>query len=196
MLALLPSKVTPDEIYGIIEQEKFSLFHGLIRKELGIDDVEYCFVFKEQADGEDGYVDMSTNARTRFQENWEGVENITFFGEGISHNVNLKYSKLPRAAFMAAVEICIKFALVHELVHVKQFKEGVLTKQRMNELREIPYEKRDVEIEANSIAKDILNRCGNYSMKVLEILTSNESIDNVSLPQMVRIFETQKINEY
>ncbi|MFC4303770.1 hypothetical protein [Cohnella boryungensis] len=190
-MALLPSNVTPNQVYAIIEHEDFSVFHRLMKKELGIEDIDYRFATGELAEGEDGYFDIRTNARTKFLESWEGVEKITFLGEGLSHNVNLKFSKLPREAFLAAVEICIKFALVHELVHVRQFKAGVLTKQKMKELQQVPYEKRDIEIEANTIAKEILNRYGKYNAKVLEILTSNESIDNINLAEISRLFEEQ-----
>jgi hypothetical protein len=187
----MPSKVTPGQVDRLIRHEDFSVFHSLIKKELDIENIEYDIAYEEQAEDKDGYDNNRTNARTKFEENWEGVEKITFFGESLSNNINLKFSKLPRQAFLAAVEICIRFALVHELVHVQQFKTGVLTKEKMKELQQIPYEERDVEIEANNLAKEILSRYGNYDTRVLEILTSNESLDNENLPQFLDHFEKQ-----
>lgn len=187
----MPSKVTPDQVHSLIRQEDFSMFHSLIKKELDIENIEYDIAYVEQAEDKDGYDDNRTNARTKFEENWEGVEKITFFGEVLSYNINLKFSKLSRQVFLAAVEICIRFALVHELVHVKQFKTGVLTKQKMKELHQIPYEERDVEIEANNLAKEILSRYGKYNTRVLDIFTSNESLDNENLPQFLDHFEKE-----
>ncbi|MGX7632588.1 hypothetical protein ACWOMK_27915 [Bacillus thuringiensis] len=108
--------------------------------------------------------------------------------EGLIQSINSKFSKVPGKYFERVIELSVKFALVHELVHVQQFKNGKLTKKRMEEMKSIPYEKREVEIEANTIAKEVMGRNNEFDRRVIRILTSNDSIDNDNLHGILELF--------
>ncbi|MFA8998011.1 hypothetical protein ACEI87_10070 [Clostridioides difficile] len=46
--------------------------------------------------------------------------------------------------------------LIHELVHVQQFDSGILTEEIIDKNKDIPYEERWYENEANEKAKKIM----------------------------------------
>ncbi|QQN86674.1 hypothetical protein [Bacillus toyonensis] len=74
------------------------------------------------------------------------------------------------------------------MVHVQQFKNGKLTEEKMEEMKSIPYEEREVEIEANTIAKEVMGRNNEFDKRIIGLLTSNDSIDNDNLYSILELF--------
>ncbi|PFK30748.1 hypothetical protein COJ18_27070 [Bacillus cereus] len=186
-MAILLSEVTKEQICSLIESEGFKEFHASIRREFDIDDIEYEFLYRDQVHARDGYVDTSINARVIINR-WDHITELVLVVEGLIQSINSKFSKVPGKYFERVIELSVKFALVHELVHVKQFKNGKLTKKRMEEMKSIPYEKREVEIEANTIAKEVMGRNNEFDRRIIRILTSNDSIDNDNLHGILELF--------
>ncbi|MES9734313.1 hypothetical protein, partial [Bacillus sp. AP50] len=69
-----------------------------------------------------------------------------------------------------------------------QFKSGKLTKEKLEEMKSIPYEEREVEIEANTIAKEVMGRNNEFDKRIIRFLTSNDSIDNDNLHSILESF--------
>ncbi|PFR78034.1 hypothetical protein COK40_04770 [Bacillus cereus] len=166
-----------------LESEGFKEFHASIRREFDIDDIEYKFLYRDQAHARDGYVDTSINARVII-ERWEHITELVLVVEGLIQSINSKFSKVPGKYFERVIELSVKFALVH----VQQFKNGKLTKKRMEEMKSIPYEKREVEIEANTIAKEVTGKNNEFDRRIIKILTSNDSKDNDNSHGILELF--------
>lgn len=184
-MAIFPSEVTPEQINQLFESGDFKLFHSTIRKELDIEDIEYEFMLRSKVNDSDGYVDISINARTKINEGWEKIDEVILFEEGLILSINSKFSKVPGLYFERVIELYVKFALVHELVHVQQFKKGILTQEKMRVLKDIRYEERDVEIEANNIATQIMSNKSEFDKRIISMLTTKETIDNDNLPEIL-----------
>jgi len=188
LMAMFTSKVTTNEISELIESEDFNQFHLSIKRELDIEDMYYQLVTAGFARNE-GYVNENTNARTKFNDSWQSVEKITLFTEGLSESINTKFGRISGKAFTRVVELFVKYALVHELVHVRQFKVGELTKQKKDDMSPIPYEERDLEIEANLYATETMGRTGGFDNRIIGLIApTSESIDNENLYQILNLF--------
>ena len=61
--------------------------------------------------------------------------------------------------------------------------------KKHEELNNISYEERDVEIEANLVAKQMLSRDSQYDSKIVSIFTSSESLDNDNLHEILALFD-------
>ncbi|MES9735702.1 hypothetical protein [Bacillus sp. AP50] len=133
-MAIFQSEVTKEQICSLIESEGFKEFHALIRREFDIDDIEYELLHRDQVHARDGYVDTSINARVII-DHWEKITEVVLVVEGLMQLINSKFSKVPGIYFKRVIELSIKFALVHELVHVQQFKSGKLTKEKLEEMK-------------------------------------------------------------
>jgi hypothetical protein len=188
-VALFASEVTNFMLNNVIESEDFNNFHESVRKELDIGDINYEIVLRNSFYEQGGYTNIENRARVVFEENWAGIKEVTLSAEGLKHLINTNFYKLTGDAFERVVFLCIQYAVVHELVHVQQYKLKKLTQSKKRALEQVPYEKRDVEIEANSIAKEITSRNCQFDQKIITILTSNESINNETLPGVLRLFE-------
>ncbi|USK60411.1 hypothetical protein [Peribacillus asahii] len=184
-MAIFASEVTPEQISRLFESENFKLFHSTIRKDLDIEDIEYEIFLRSKVNDRDGYGDTSINARIKINQSWEKIDELILLEEGLILSINSKFSKVPGLYFERVIELCVKFALVHELVHVQQFKKGILTQEKMRELKGIRYEERDVEIEANNIATQIMSNKSEFDKRIISILTTKESVDNDNLPEIL-----------
>ncbi|MFE8698300.1 hypothetical protein ACFYKT_18410 [Cytobacillus sp. FJAT-53684] len=188
-MAIYSSEATPKQINKLFESEDFKLFHSTIRKELDIEDIEYELILRSKVNDSDGYGDTSINARIKINNSWNKIDEVILLEEGLILSINSKFLKVPGLYFERVIELCVKFALVHELVHVQQFKKGKLTQGKMRELKGISYEQRDVEIEANNIAKQVLSGKSEFDRKIISLLTSKESIDNENLQGTLDLFD-------
>lgn len=61
--------------------------------------------------------------------------------------------------------------------------------KKHEELNNISYEERDVEIEANLVVKQMLSRDSQYDSKIVSIFTSSEFIDNDNLHEILALFD-------
>ncbi|MEE6185100.1 hypothetical protein [Bacillus pretiosus] len=186
-MAIFLSEVTKEQICSLIGSEDFKEFHASIRREFDIEDIEYDLLHIDRVNAGDGYVDTSINARVIF-DHWENIKELVLVVEGLMQSINSKFSKVPGIYFERVIELSVKFALVHELVHVQQFKNGKLTEEKMEEMKSIPYEEREVEIEANTIAKEVMGRNNEFDKRIIRLLTSDDSIDNDNLHSILELF--------
>ena len=68
--------------------------------------------------------------------------------------INNKFSKIYNAdTFVEAAKTFIKFVFVHELVHIKQLREGMLTEEYFS----VSYNDNQWEEEANRFAAEIIS---------------------------------------
>ncbi len=186
-MAMFPSMITNMEIDQLIRSEKFRVFHEKVRVEMKLDNMNYEILVEDFVKDKEGYFDSSINARMKINKEWDRIDALVFFNDGLRTSINSNYSKLPKIQFYDAVDICVNFALVHELVHVQQFKMGRLNKDKLEALKEIPYKDRDIEIEANSIAKEIIINGNEFNRKIINILLSNKVIDNDELQEILNV---------
>ena len=61
--------------------------------------------------------------------------------------------------------------------------------KKHEELNNISYEERDVEIEVNLVVKQMLSRDSQYDSKIVSIFTSSEFIDNDNLHEILALFD-------
>ncbi|KEO84102.1 hypothetical protein [Tumebacillus flagellatus] len=187
-MAMFPSEVTKDQIFELIHGEDFKQFHLSMKRELDIEDKEYELVLEGFAYDKEGFVLENINARAIFREDWEGIEKVVFYDEAFSRTINNKFFRAHGEGFNKIVELCAKFVLVHELVHVKQFKDGKLTMHKWGEILKIPYKGRCIEIEANEIAKQVISRFGKFAEEIIGILTSYKSLDNEKWVEIATLY--------
>lgn len=187
-MAIFPSVVTKDQIFELIHGEDFKQFHLSMKRELDIEDIEYELALEGLARGKDGLVLENINARVIFRDGLERIEKVSFCEEAFCRTINNKFSRIQGKKFNKVVELCAKFLLVHELVHVKQFKDGKLTKPEWEEMLKIPYEERDIEIEANEIAKQVISRSGKFAEEIIALFTSKKSLDNEKWEVIATLF--------
>ena len=134
-----------------------------------------------------------TNASTRFKSNYSQVEKIIFYTEAIKENIENKFGRIShkKNIINKIVDIFIKNALVHELVHIQQFKNWKLTKKTIYEEKELDYKKINLEIEAESISKQFMSSYGKFEKEVIEYISSNKSFDNLAMDEIIPIYREQ-----
>lgn len=187
-MGIYPSKINRETIKKMYESEDFKSFHEALKKELEIGDVKYNLELRDRVNDQEGYIDISVDGRVSISENWDCIKEVILLEEGLLVSINSNFSKLPGECFARAAEICLKFALVHELVHVQQFKRGLLTRETMEQLKETPYEEREVEIQANNIAREIIGRESEFAKKILGFYNSKKTVDNNDVHYILDLF--------
>ena len=85
------------------------------------------------------------------------------------------------------MEVFTKFALVHELEHIQQFQQGRLTKDIIDHENDLSYENRPLEIEANTVANNIISSYGVFEERISEHIYSNTAVDNNSAQIILEI---------
>ncbi|MBZ9621403.1 hypothetical protein G9F71_000665 [Clostridium sp. FP2] len=182
------------EIKDIIISEDFRIFKNEIEERFNIQRIEYDIETQDIAYGEGGYAEPFTNARTIFNNGYEKVDRIVFYSEDIKEAINRKFSRLSSnmLVFNRVIEIYVKATLIHELVHIQQFQNGRLTEEVMNEEKQLPYERRHLEMEANSMANEVISNWGEFESNIAEYIYSNISVNNDSASILFELFS----NEY
>ena len=165
----------------------------MYRRKLDIQEVKYYITTEDIASDSGGFKKPETNASTRFQSNYSQVEKIIFYTEAIKENIENKFRRISyeKNIINKIVDIFIKNTLVHELVHIQQFKNGKLTKKIIDEEKELDYKKRSLEIEAESIAKQVMSSYGEFEKEVMEYISSNKSFDNLAMDEIIQIYMKQ-----
>lgn len=111
-----------------------------------------CRKFKIDSDG---YGNLITKAELFYKE-----DKIVFYTQAIERYIETKFdiddNQVNRDFYERMVYIYIKIILVHELVHVQQFESGRLTEKIKDKHKDMPYEDRWYENEANKKAKEIM----------------------------------------
>ncbi|HBE9444674.1 hypothetical protein [Clostridioides difficile] len=109
---------------------------------------------KNQFDSK-GYQNPGTKAALFYKE-----DKIVFYTKEIEKYIETKFeiydNQVNRDFYERMVYIYIKMILVHELVHVQQFEIGRLTEEIIDKHKDIQYENRWYENEANEKAKKIM----------------------------------------
>lgn len=190
-MAIKYNEIKIEEIEKIIESNDFKKFKNCIEKKLDIKDVIH--EIKDISTYEDGYNKPNTNASTIFADNYSKVEKIVFYSEAIKKNVEDKFMKVScyKKIFCKILNIFIKNALVHELIHVWQFENGRLNKEIIEKEKEIDYEGKSFEIEAKDMAKQIISSYGEFEKEIMDYVTSNKPFGNNDLQKIIEFYSKQ-----
>lgn len=169
-------KVNSNKIEEIINSETIKKFKDYVIRHLGIKN--YNIVYKSFSQDCSGYINQNINASFPLGEN-----EIIFYTESIASNISNAFKVFEnnenKILYENVVLIYIKLALVHELVHAKQFEDKRITKEISNETKNIEYEKRWFEIEANDTAINfMLNHTDEFGKKIIKYLNDRSSFTN------------------
>jgi hypothetical protein len=178
---------TDRQVVEEVIDEILAGYYPFIKRELQIEELNFDVTKKDFVTDRQGFrIDEYTRASA--VPNWElqKIEEVILFSENISDYVNGKFSIIYDInVFNEVVRIVIKFALIHELVHVKQVDNG-LTKE---EYERTKYEDNEYEKEANEKAAEILNREGKFQEEIVKmILCKDKKIDNENVIDIVKLF--------
>jgi hypothetical protein len=189
-MAIIPSKIEVEEVSNILLEE-LNVYHSSIKERLGIHDVTYSTevgTFKVC----NGYPDEHTLASSVPNSEGTGVEKIIFFSASITDKINRYYSKIynKQPAFMEAAKILIRFAIIHELVHIKQFKNGLTFEQ----YKQIDYTENPWEREANEVASEIISETGSFGTEIINVLREITVISSEKLDYIIGLFDDNENN--
>lgn len=174
MSAMFRFETTREEIEEVIDNLIESGFHSLIRNELGIADVTYE-IMKRSVSFNEGFPDTSIKASAVLNQEQSKIRAVMFFTESMSDDINNNFSRISDLdMFYEVVRVYVKFVLIHELVHVRQIKNGMT----MEEYRRTKYENNGFEIEANRKAIEVLSREGEFQRAIADMVASNRSISD------------------
>ncbi|MBY0005731.1 hypothetical protein H7K05_10380 [Priestia aryabhattai] len=192
-MPLFPATISNEQVIRIIESNEFNDFHLFIKKELDIEDMNYQVLCKDYAVDNEGYEDSNVIARAVFSNEWSKLESVTFFTNNIAECINKSFFRISNEqVFEEIVNICIKYYLIHELVHVLQFKRGDITKEKMDRYMEIPYEERSIEIEADLTAVKKMSNHGDFEARIVELIKVRKSIDNHAALGLINLYKKHK----
>lgn len=188
-MLLTENKEYIDFIDEFIKSEEFIIFKKEIEKELCITGLAYKINIEDLARSCEGYVEMERKASTIFSKEYSDVEEIIFYDESIEKYIKNKFSRLEynEVVFKEIIKVYLKFILVHELVHIHQFKRGKLTKEIVNKEKRLPYKDRTLEKEADKNAKSIISSLGRLEEQLVESF-SKSSIDNSDIEKILDNF--------
>lgn len=188
-MALMGNKKYIDFIDEFIKSEEFIIFEKEIKEELCITDLEYKISSEDVALGYDGYVEMERKASAIFSKGYSDIEEIIFYDKAIEKYIKDKFFRLEynEVVFKEIIKVYLKFIFVHELVHIRQFKIGKLTKETVNKEKQSPYKDRNLEKEANENAKCIISSLGSLEEQLVESF-SKSSIDNSDIKNILDNF--------
>lgn len=165
-------------IFRIIQSDCYTS----LRRELDIDDQLYDI---EMYDVRliQGYPESKIKASTIPKKDGFTISKVVFFTESISDEINRGFSRVMNSAiFSEIVRIYVKFVLIHELVHVQQFKKGM----SMVEYLSNDYESNDYERLANEKAVEILGREGEFQKEVVQMIVDRRFIVDNSMAEEFR----------
>ncbi|HBF4081638.1 TPA: hypothetical protein KOG56_002362 [Clostridioides difficile] len=187
-------QINSNRIEEIINSETIKKFKDYVIKYLKIKN--YSISCKSFSYDCYGYINQNTNASFTLKEN-----EIIFYTEAIANNISCAFKVFENSKNKILYEnvalIYIKLALVHELVHAKQFENKKLTKDIFNETKNIEYEKRWFEIEANDTAIDfMLNHTDDFGKKIINYLNDRSSFTNFKRPNIMEEKEFSDLATY
>ena len=187
-MALMANKEYIDFIDDFIKSEEFSTFKKEIEEKFGITCLDYEINIKDMAFEYDGYAKIETKARTIFIDDYSNVKEIIFYNKSIEKFIKDKFYKLEHdeLVFQEIIKLYIKYILVHELVHVYQFKLGKLTKEIADKENLLEYRDRELEIEANEIAKSTISNLGELEKQLIKFY-DKQNIDNNDVEKILKI---------
>lgn len=105
--------------------------------------------------------------------NWglKKAKRVVFYSENIATVINRQLSKIfGKEKFEEAVEYCIKYLLVHELIHILQLHQEQLTKEIYDKSMKLAYEKRDFEVQADKRAIEIMGEYGQFAINICKMI--------------------------
>ncbi|HFL3653926.1 TPA: hypothetical protein ACG3P3_001650 [Clostridioides difficile] len=168
--------INSNRIEKVIYSDAIKNFKAEVVRYLEIKDCRFsceCFSYEES-----GYINQNVNASFFPEEN-----KIIFYTEAIANHISNSFKVFEnnknKILYDNVVLIFIKLALVHELVHAKQFESKRLTREITEQMKNITYEKRWFEIEANEIAIDFVsNNTNNFGKNIVTYLNSRSEFTN------------------
>lgn len=188
-MGMMPNETSPEEIVEIIISKAFNDFHLSIKEELDILDLVYNIEIENYQKDKHGYGDERILASMLPDSKWKNTKSIIFYTESISNYIKKSFSRIyNEEVFKETVNICIRYLLVHELIHVLQTSQGRLTKEIFEESKKTPYEKRDFEIEADLRAIEIMRRYGEFALKICNMVKLRQGLDNESVKILMNSF--------
>ncbi|MRC18382.1 hypothetical protein GH866_22575 [Bacillus thuringiensis] len=183
MGGLQPSFTNAKDIEKIIKILE-ETFHPSIRIELDIEDVEYV-ISTDTIRRINGYEEEAFKASGLPNEDESQIEKIVFFTEGISRDINKRFPKITHSRmFEKVVKMYVMFVFIHELVHIKQFKNGMT----MEAYLKTEYEKNEFEKEANDKAEEYLSRSGEFQGQVAELINSDQIVDYDIFTKLIDLY--------
>ncbi|MDA2705023.1 hypothetical protein PDR95_25510 [Bacillus cereus] len=172
MGSLQPSFTNAKDIEKII-RKLIETFHSSIRKELDIEDVKYVISI-DTIRRINGYEEEAFKASAIPNKDKSQIETVVFFTEGISRDINIRFSKIANLSIFKEVErMYVMFVFIHELVHIQQFKNGMT----MEEYNETEYKINKFEKEANDKAEEYLSKLGEFQREVAKLINSEQIVD-------------------
>lgn len=183
MGGLQPSFTNAKDIEKII-RILIKTFHPSIRKELDIEDVEYV-ISTDTIRRINGYEEEAFKASAIPNKDKSQIETVVFFTEGISRDINIRFSKIANLSIFKEVErMYVMFVFIHELVHIQQFKNGMT----MEEYLKTEYEKNEFEKEANDKAEEYLSRSGEFQGQVAKLINSDQIVDYDIFTKLIDLY--------
>lgn len=189
-MVMIPSEINSDEIKDLINSQEFNVFIDQMENQLDIKDVEYGLELDEIGYDKEGFPDSESCARLIFKDNCKAIDKVFFYVENIKYFIDKKFFRLSNndSIFYDCVKIYLKFLLIHEMVHIQQFKQGRISKQ-IKTIEEIkPYEERLYEIEANNTARNIMSELGEFEAAIADMILNQECINNEDVSRIERLY--------
>lgn len=179
-------EVTSEAIKCIVIQ--LEQYEKNIKNEFNISDIQYFKLFEHAVDNE-GYGQPEVNARIIPNEDYTGIDKMIICSDNIAQHINTKFRHIYNCDVLdKIIEIYIKYIIIHELVHIKQIKMKLLTKEVYRENREIDHDKREYEIQANEKAREIISLEGTFEKEIANIIFNNQSLDNNESKFLIDLF--------
>ena len=185
--------VNSKNIKDILNSDTFKDFKKEQECNMNLEEINY-----EIKDGfaidEDGYKTPETKAQMVFDD-LLGKEKIVFYVGSFIDWINRKFEgKLVDVPQNIKIldKICntiINLALVHELIHNNQVKEGTLSKEIIDSYKNTRYEDRPYEIEAMNLSSTIISRYGEFESEVVKIVNSNELVSNQQIDMLIELYQ-------
>jgi hypothetical protein len=150
--------------------------------------VVYEILIQDLPREDGGYVNERINACAIPNKEETQIESIIFYTEIIRQNINYKFSKFTdKNMFEEIVRTFIKYMFIHELVHVRQIKNGMTLEQ----YRATKYEDSLYEKEANDIATEYLkDACCPFHSEIVDLISglNKRQMENEYVTQLVTLF--------
>ncbi|EQF22268.1 hypothetical protein QEW_4437 [Clostridioides difficile CD160] len=182
--------VDSNRIEKVIYSDAIKDFKAEVIKYLEIRDYSFsCECFSHD---ESGYINQNVNASFFPKEN-----KIVFYTEAMANHISNSFKVFEnnknKILYDDVVLIFIKLALVHELVHAKQFESRRLTTEINEKMKSTIYVNRWAEIEANKIAIDFVsNNTNNFGKNIVKYLNSRSEFTNF---ERVSIMEEKEFSD-
>lgn len=184
----MPSTVNEDCVKSRIEFLSMD-YQNEMKKLLDIEDMHYELTISDVYKDEEHFPEPKVCACIALSETEKKVDRMLFFTHGICNSINSKYSKLHENMFIEVILLEIKYFFIHELVHVKQRKNGMTNEDyKATSYENSPYEK-----EANDFAVNHLSSEGDFSKHIVELISGRNKrcIDAPYLTELEELFKEQ-----